>query len=119
MVGLDGQVVVLIGSQPDPTAQVLSHWRQGSLGLLRSILGQLDRWDVVTDTESMIGEKLLSVFIDSSSFISSLNTKISIMNQRIIVLCFLIKLILTASAWLLISKEYCCFVYFLCMNSLK
>jgi hypothetical protein len=58
LVGLSGQMVALIGSKPDPTAHVLSHWRQGSLGVLRSILDQLDRWDVVDDTEDMMSERL-------------------------------------------------------------
>jgi hypothetical protein len=55
-------MVALIGSKSDPTAQVLSQWRQGSLGILRSILGQLDRWDVVDDTEDMMSERLSSYF---------------------------------------------------------
>lgn len=54
LAGLNGQMVALIGSKSDPTAQVLSQWRQGSLSILRSILGQLDRWDVVDDTEDMM-----------------------------------------------------------------
>lgn len=64
LAGLSGQMVALIGSKPDPTAQVLSQWQQGSLGLLRSILGQLDRWDVVDDTQNAMGEKLPSLYID-------------------------------------------------------
>lgn len=52
LTGVTSQMVTLIGSKPDPTAQVLSQWRQGSLGLLKSYLGQLDRWDVVNDTEN-------------------------------------------------------------------
>lgn len=81
MVGLNGQMVTLIGSHPDPTAQVLSHWQQGSLGLLKSILGQLDRWDIVNDTENMIGEKQCSVFIDLPRYISGLRMKLSIMSE--------------------------------------
>ncbi|KAJ4435002.1 hypothetical protein ANN_23574 [Periplaneta americana] len=52
LTGMNNQMVILIGSKPDPTAQVLSQWRQGSIGLLKSYLGQLDRWDVVDDTEN-------------------------------------------------------------------
>jgi Death domain. len=63
LVGLSGQMVALIGVKSDPTAQVLSHWRQGSLGILRSILGQLDRWDVVDDTEDMMSERQFYTFI--------------------------------------------------------
>jgi hypothetical protein len=74
-------MVALIGSKPDPTAQVLSQWRQGSVGLLRSILGQLDRWDIVNDTQNVMGEKLPSMYIDSSSYIFSLRTKVFNMNQ--------------------------------------
>jgi hypothetical protein len=66
-------MMVLIGSKPDPTAQVLTQWRQGSLGHLKSSLGQLDRWDVVEDTEIMMGKKLSLVFIDSS-YICSFRT---------------------------------------------
>lgn len=54
LAGFSGQMVALIGSKPDPTAQVLNQWRQGSVGLLRSILGQLDRWDIVNDTQNMM-----------------------------------------------------------------
>jgi hypothetical protein len=64
LTGLSGQMVALIGSKPDPTAQVLGQWRQGTLGLLRSVLGQLDRWDVVDDTQNAMGEKLPSLCID-------------------------------------------------------
>jgi hypothetical protein len=62
LVGLSGQMVALIESKSDPTAQVLSQWRQGSLGVLSSILGQLDRWDVVDDTEDMMSERLSLYF---------------------------------------------------------
>lgn len=81
MAGFSGQMVALIGSKPDPTAQVLSQWRQGSVGLLRSILGQLDRWDIVNDTQNVMGEKLPSMYIGSSSYIFGPRTKVFSMNQ--------------------------------------
>jgi hypothetical protein len=67
LVGLSGQLVALIGSKSDPTAQVLSQWRQGSLDILRTFLGQLDRWDVVDDTEDMMSKRL--------PFLKMFNTK--------------------------------------------
>jgi hypothetical protein len=68
LVGLSGHVVALIGSKSDPTARVLSQWRQGSLGILRSILGQLDRWDVVDDTEDMMSKRLSSYFSEDFEY---------------------------------------------------
>jgi hypothetical protein len=65
LAGFSGQMVALIGSKHDPTAQVLSRWQKGSVGLLRSVLGQLDRWDVVNDTQDAMGEELPSLYIDS------------------------------------------------------
>ena len=55
LVGLTGEMVVLICTKPDPTAQVLTQWKQGTVGQLTTFLGRLDRWDVVDDTEELIG----------------------------------------------------------------
>ncbi|XP_069672076.1 myeloid differentiation primary response protein MyD88 [Periplaneta americana] len=66
LTGMNNQMVILIGSKPDPTAQVLSQWRQGSIGLLKSYLGQLDRWDVVDDTEN-------EMELDASHFLKRKN----------------------------------------------
>lgn len=56
LVGLTGQMVQLLSTKADPTWQVLSQWKEGSLGHLTSILGQLDRWDVVDDTAEYMVE---------------------------------------------------------------
>ncbi|PSN51656.1 hypothetical protein C0J52_09614 [Blattella germanica] len=54
LVGLPGEMVVLLSTKSDPTTNVMYQWKDGTLGLLTSFLGQLDRWDVVDDTSHLM-----------------------------------------------------------------
>ncbi|XP_071446600.1 myeloid differentiation primary response protein MyD88 [Hetaerina americana] len=59
LTGLDGNLTRSLGCKPDPTAEVLKLWinnkaSEASIGSLKSYLSQMDRWDIIDDTSSMI-----------------------------------------------------------------
>ncbi|XP_046389681.1 myeloid differentiation primary response protein MyD88 isoform X1 [Ischnura elegans] len=62
LAGLDGNITMGLGCKTDPTSEVLKMWisKSGvaSIGLLKSFLGEMDRWDVVDDTSSMMEQDI-------------------------------------------------------------
>ncbi|XP_049942704.1 myeloid differentiation primary response protein MyD88 [Schistocerca serialis cubense] len=54
LVGLHGEKIPQVSSNPNPTEQVLKQWQENSIGLLQKYLGELDRWDIVDDTEVLM-----------------------------------------------------------------
>lgn len=60
LVGLSGEKLPLVKSSQNPTEQLLNFWNDSSLGLLQTFLRQLDRWDIVDDTEDLIRKDALA-----------------------------------------------------------